>query len=271
MTSGSGVSAGLLPLEGAHNARDLGGFVTVDGRTVRAGRVFRADALARLTDGDLALLAGLGLRVEIDFRGQDERERFGVNRLPAGVREVHSAVVDESGTFLVSTLAEVIGSGDVQATHRVLGDGRADRIARDGVRGLVTQPSARAAFGGALRLIADAQPGAVMYNCMSGKDRTGWMSALLLGVLGVPDDAIVADYLASNEHLRAVNESVYAMLRERGIDIELIRPLTEQREDEIRGALAQLRTDHGSFDAYAQDALGLEPDCLERLRDQLLE
>ena len=63
----------LVPLEGAANFRDLGGYRTADGRSVRWGTLFRSDALSELTPGDVKTVQGLGLRLVCDFRSDPER------------------------------------------------------------------------------------------------------------------------------------------------------------------------------------------------------
>ena len=73
-------AARRLPLDGAHNFRDLGGYATSDGRTLRWGVLYRSDALADLSDDDLAYLGRLGLRRVVDFRSPLERERDEVLR-----------------------------------------------------------------------------------------------------------------------------------------------------------------------------------------------
>ena len=70
-----------LVFENVFNFRDLGGYRGADGRTVRWGRLFRADDLCRLDDADLARLGELGVRTVIDLRRPDEIERHGRTRI----------------------------------------------------------------------------------------------------------------------------------------------------------------------------------------------
>lgn len=83
-----------IPLEGAVNVRDLGGYRTYDGASVRYGQVFRADQLSKLTDADVAVLGGLGLTRVVDFRVPFEIEQNGPDRLPAGLTAVNRPVSD---------------------------------------------------------------------------------------------------------------------------------------------------------------------------------
>ncbi|MEV6246000.1 tyrosine-protein phosphatase [Streptomyces sp. NPDC051742] len=81
-----------IPLQGAINVRDLGGYRTDSGRQVRYGQVCRADA--RLTDQDLSALSALGLRTVLDFRTPEEVERDGADRLPAGLAATLRDIAD---------------------------------------------------------------------------------------------------------------------------------------------------------------------------------
>src|ERR1700730_15049061 len=69
------VSVRRLPLQGAANFRDLGGYRASDGRYVRWGLVYRSNHLANLTANDYRYLAGLGIRLVCDVRTEDERKR----------------------------------------------------------------------------------------------------------------------------------------------------------------------------------------------------
>ena len=62
-----------LNLSGASNFRDLGGYPTSDGRTVRWRQIFRSNHLGHLTDDDVSVLRELGVRSAFDFRGTEER------------------------------------------------------------------------------------------------------------------------------------------------------------------------------------------------------
>jgi hypothetical protein len=75
-------SPATVRLEGALNFRDLGGLPTEDGRRVRHRHLFRSDSLARLTEGDLAIVRKLEIRLLVDLRTEAERVR-NPNRWPS--------------------------------------------------------------------------------------------------------------------------------------------------------------------------------------------
>ncbi|MEU8136948.1 tyrosine-protein phosphatase [Streptodolium elevatio] len=259
----------LIPLTGAVNTRDLGGYRTWHGRTVRWGRVFRGDALGKLTAEDVARLGRLGLHTVVDFRGPKEIAKDGVDRLPPRTLLVNNPVLDAAGDAMTDAITRALATGDPAVLDELLGDGRGAALMTEGHRSSVTSPAARAGFGDTLRRIAEhGTP--LLYHCTAGKDRTGWMSALLLTALEVPDRTIVEDYMLSNENRRASNESTYAFLRSRGIDVELVRPLMEQRPAYIEAALATMRAEYGSVDRYVRRGLGLSAGTIPRLRARLL-
>ncbi|POX57197.1 protein-tyrosine-phosphatase [Streptomyces sp. Ru71] len=261
---------GVVPLDGAVNVRDLGGLTTVTGRQVRHGRVFRADSLARLTDADVTRLSALGLRTVVDFRVPDEVRHDGADRLPDGLTVTSRPVTDLG---LSARLQQVIGSADPVRQQEMLGDGKAEEIMRSVYRAFVTDPTDRRQFADTVRDIADHRRSPLLYHCTSGKDRTGWMSYLLLRAVGVPSGAAEQDYLLSNALRADADRAVREGLRKAGLmqNPDLLIPLQEVREDYLEAALAQAEHDYGGLLGYLTEGLGLDVPTLARLRAALLK
>ncbi|MGA4539733.1 tyrosine-protein phosphatase [Uniformispora flossi] len=260
-----------IALSGAVNVRDLGGYRTAHGRTLRWGRVFRADALNKVTDGDLGTLRGLGIRTVVDFRGAPEIAKDGSDRIPAGAALVLNPVLDAAGATMAEAIGRALATGDLAYLDELLGNGKAAALMMDGQRSMVTSEPGRAGFGDTLRRIASKDETPLLYHCTAGKDRTGWMSALVLTALDVPDETIIADYMLSNEYRKASNEATYAFLSSRGIDPALIRPLMEQSPEYIEESLATMRGAYGSVENYIRTGLGLSPSTVGHLRARLLD
>lgn len=91
------------------------------------------------------------------------------------------------------------------------------------------------------------------------------MSAILLGVLGVDDDTIVDDFVASKTYNHQHNEKIYAYLKSKGVDVGLIEPLMEQRPSEIKPVVAAVHDDYGGWDEFAHNQLGLDDAALSKL------
>ncbi|MFE5627095.1 tyrosine-protein phosphatase [Streptomyces virginiae] len=258
-----------IVLQGAVNVRDLGGHRTWTGGQVRQGLVYRSDALSKLTDADVTTVSGLGLTKVIDFRIPMEVQYDGADRLPAGLSPTARPVSDLG---LYGTLVGAIGSGDPVKQEQMLGGGRAEAYMRDIYRTFVTSPENRAQFAATLREIADGRQGPVLYHCTSGKDRTGWMSYVLLRALAVPEDTAENDYLASNTFRAAYDAKVRAGLKQSGRmqNPDLLIPLQEVRQDYLDSATAQLEADYGSFYGYLTQGLGLDLRTLAKLQTKLV-
>ncbi|MFL9682506.1 tyrosine-protein phosphatase [Streptomyces sp. KL110A] len=258
-----------IPLQGAVNVRDLGGYPTYDGERVRHGLVYRSDHLGKLTEADLVTLAGLGLARAVDFRIPLEVGHDGADRLPAGVTAVARPITDNG---LFGQLTAAIGSRDPVLQEQMLGGGRAAAFMADVYRTFVTDAANRAAFGRTLRELAAPGTGPVLYHCTSGKDRTGWTSWLLLRLVGVPERSATEDYLASNTLRAAHDARVREGLGQSGMmrNPELIVPLQEVRREYLDAALDEVRAGYGGLYRYVTAGLGLDLRTVAGLRERLV-
>lgn len=244
----------VVVLEGCSNLRDLGGYRTADGRTVRFGRVFRSASLAALTERDLAAFAATGIRTVCDLRGEHETTRA-PSRLPEGAAApevVRLPIEPRVGASLRDLLAREEATGE--DVHDLLRTAYA-AYATDHL------PRYRALFDLVLR--EERLP--LLFHCSAGKDRTGFGAALVLTALGVPRETVIADYLATNriwKRERALPPDTPDDIREALLGAH--RPL-------IESALGRAAADHGGLDALLENGLGLDPARLGRLRESLLE
>jgi protein tyrosine/serine phosphatase len=173
----------LLPLVGAYNFRDLGGYPTVDGRTTRWGRLFRSDTLHELTEADLAVLRRIGLASVIDLRTASEVQRTGRGLLQdEPIRYLHLSVMQEG----------ISGNDEPRPSLADLD------LASLYLRWL---DSGRQPFVDALGAVADPGGYPLVFHCAAGKDRTGLLAALVLDIVGVVREAIVEDYVLTATRL----------------------------------------------------------------------
>lgn len=264
-----------IALEGANNVRDLGGYRTEDGRTVKWGTAFRAANLSELTDIDRAKLETANISTVVDFRLDEEIESDGADQVSDSIPVQHLPILfplmDTNGEFLFTALSEGIASGDGDVVEELLGGGRAQEISEKAFVRNLDDEAALASYAETLKMIAGTDEGsAVLYHCTQGKDRTGMMSAILLGLLGVPDDVIIEDFVLSNEYNKEYNEQTYSALKQSGVDADLIQPLLEQRESQIRPVLDKVHDEYGGWDNFGREVLGLNVETIEELRDKLL-
>ena len=255
-------------LDGAVNVRDIGGYRSSHGPVVARGRLFRGDSLSQLTDADTGRLDSLVLRTVIDFRTPGEVLLGGTDRLPYGIEFVSLPV---SGGDL-GAVYELIAEGDHGRQWRELGDGRAAELMVEINRGFVADPRQREAFGAALRLLCSPGRLPLLYHCSSGKDRAGWMTAIVLTALGVPRELVLRDYLLSNDFHRTGYQKLSLDLVKTGIvrDPELLRPILEQSATYLSAAFEVADRRYGSFDRFLADGLEVGEDMLSELLRALL-
>jgi protein-tyrosine phosphatase len=255
-----------IPFDGPGNLRDLGGYRTADGRTVRWGVLYRSDHLGKLSARDLRLLRQLELVTLIDFRSSAEKTES-PNRLPRGhaIRVVELPLFDdEASNAMGGTLRARIARGD-------LADIDAAALLIEANKRLVTEftPAYRQFI--AEVLAAHGKP--VLFHCTAGKDRTGFAAAIVLRLLGVPEEAIVADYMRSKAYSLAARRRDLLLLRLlKGRAITgMVRGLLGVEAAYLQAAFDAIDRTYGSFEAYTRDGLGLDPAMLARLREVLLE
>jgi protein-tyrosine phosphatase len=241
-----------VPLAGPVNFRDLGGYPTRDGRTVAWRRLYRSDSLHHLEPEDGPLLHERGIVTAIDFRADDELDRIGIGRLgELDIRHLHLPTVD-------------------RALHTVRPPGWDPPESAAEIYELMLR-SGGAAYAAALRALVEPGTLPAVYFCMAGKDRTGLFSAVVLGLIGVADDDIVADYVLTHEVVHAIHE--------RGKrDYEQSANVWPDLPEDLRGAVAptmeqtieRLSAEYGDWAGYV-DAIGVEPGVVDALRAVLLE
>ena len=204
----------------------------------------------------------------IDFRSPGEVLLAGADRLPFGVEFVSLPV----GGGDLGSVYELIASGDHERQRRELGDGRAAEVMVEINRGFVADARQREAFGAALRVVCAAGRLPLLYHCSGGKDRTGWMTAIVLTVLGVPREIVLRDYLLSNDFHRTGYQKLRFDLVKTGIvaDPELVRPILEQSATYLSAAFEEADRLYGSFGRFVARGLEVSDAMLGELRRALL-
>lgn len=268
-------------IDGVVNMRDLGGQPTRDGRRVRAGLVHRSGhlgSLARLdgdssttdrSDGDVVERAfrRTGIATVFDLRTVAEVTRS-PDVVPEPVEVVHLDVLADATESIAAHLSEIFA--DPTSATRVFSDGVIDRHYQQTYRNLVLLDSARTAYSQLFALLV-ATDAPVLFHCTAGKDRTGWAAAVLLSLLGVDDDAITAEYLRSNDHVLEAFGPYLQQFADMGGDPSLLEPAFLVDESYLDAARGAVRSEYGSIERYAEQALGVARQQQAALRDRLLE
>ncbi len=246
----------LVRLDAVHNFRDMGGYPTLDGRTTRWGRLFRADGLYRLTAADLAVVRELGLRTVIDLRTFAELEERGTfPRAEHPVAFHHVPVIDSTWTAAEAEAADMpTDAADfLEKAYLSMLDEGEERLAE----ALVTLTA------------PDALP--AVFHCAAGKDRTGMLAMMVLGCLDVLDEYIVADYALTAEGMERMREwslREYPELHARIMSGPAV--FSAAVPEAMLRMIGHVRSRHGSIREFAL-RVGVPPDAIERLRNELLD
>lgn len=251
-----------LSLQGAFNFRDLGGYETKDRRVVKWGKLYRSEELAGLTEEDICYIHNLGLKTICDYR-TDFEVQHKPNPKIQDVRQVSLPVMQDLAKDL--NINEFFRLGDLSML------GKPGEYLVQMNRDFVTGNEAFVTF---LELIQDTNNLPLLNHCTAGKDRTGFASALLLLLLGVPEETVMQDYLLSNGFREKMNEKMMAFLGAQLQDeasVEILSAMFEARAEYLQAAFDEIHNVYGSVDQYAEKGIGLTKEQLDDLRDLLLE
>jgi protein-tyrosine phosphatase len=240
----------LVRMEGAYNFRDAGGYPAANGKNVVTGRVFRSADISKLTDHDMETMKQKHIYTVIDFRGTQEAAKAPDRALP--------------GT---SYLLCPAGSDSLPNQQQMTA-----LIKQGGFLEKMYGSSSLKHFGARYRplfqtLLVLPDTSALLFHCTGGRDRTGMANALFLYSLGVPQDLIEQDFVASNVYLRPMLERMFSGLSAAsGLDPEQVKKEMELRPELIRTFFASISKEYGSVEQFMDKELGLGKNELKALR-----
>lgn len=259
-----------IPLEGQSNFRDIGGYKTTDGRTVKWGQVYRTGELPRLTDEDIAVLKNLDLQMVHNFLLEEEIAQRGQDRLPSSTQLVENPI-KTSADDLVLAVLEARKTGDFSVVPPDLNKEVHRVLAREG----------REEYAAMMRALSDPENRPFAFHCSHGVHRTGTATAILLSALGVPWETVREDYLLSNTYREEENDKRIEQLTAEAaktlgvppgeVDTTNMVAFYILQGDYIDGTLEVILQEYGSMENYLQQGLGLSSEELDVLRQQLLE
>jgi len=216
---------------------------------LRWRRLFRSDALNGLTpEGVDRIASELGIGAIVDLRSTGEVANEGHGALRERIPVYHHLPLFEGALTLDPELIDRLSLAE---------------------RYFLMAQRAQLPINRVVSAIAECST-PVVYHCTAGKDRTGLVSAILLGLLGVPDEFIVADYAATQENFEAIMVRLTQSVSYRDV-IEDIPADTLSAEPETMSSLIGLLRDrYGSFRGYA-DEIGLGESVIGQLQAGFLE
>lgn len=235
-----------IELEGVSNFRDLGGYATASGKTVKWRTIFRSDTLSSLTDKDVQTVIDLGVNTTCDLRYGEER-------------------LAEPSRFLNHENVEVLELGLTERPSESFLDSfvpSADAGAQAHAYLVENYSNYPVLYADAYKTIFERLIGGdrLVVHCTAGKDRAGTAAALVLLALGVPREIVFEDYFLTNQYWdRGGREKP-------GMDAETVASIFSARNEYLSAALDTIDNKFGGIDTYLSDHLCLSDAAREKLR-----
>ncbi|MBO4396720.1 MAG: tyrosine-protein phosphatase, partial [Eubacterium sp.] len=252
-----------INLPSVFNIRELGGYVTEDGKTVKRGCLYRGGETAYMSDNDARILTedyGLTDIVDLRYRA-DVRECS--DRIPEGVEYKHIPMRTEKESAAASAknryklFSEKLGIGTADFRSAILD--RSTIVSDDYTARLFLDEYSRKQMKKLFKYILKKDDaGAVYFHGIYGKDRTGVCSAVILLALGVPEETVVRDY----EYPNTVAE-FFGLLS--GADVKLVN------KESFKKAIKKVKDKYGTYYRYFTDGIGLSDKQLKKLKNKYLD
>lgn len=229
----------LLPIKGAYNMRDLGGYKTKDNKYIKSGIIIRSGDMAQLTEEDLKYLSTLPLRTIIDFRDKFEKD----------------AAPDKQPESLQTATWLPIGAGDlsnIQPENPEDIPQIMENVYKTIIRNFQNE------LKDFFRIVEDETKAPLLFHCSAGKDRTGIAAALLLSALGVDKNTILEDYMLSAEYIKGKYDYIVKLYPS-------LAPLTTVQLRYLEAALQTIDEEFGGMESYLKNTLEVNTDKLKSL------
>ncbi len=231
----------LIVLEGSFNTRDLGGYKTADGKTVKWNLVYRSDDLANLTNNDLNTLEKLNIKTIIDFRTESEQRRA-PDKVPSTVKNIFSIISD-------------VGDMSSINVKEITNDSGANLMIK-GNEYLVE--NSKKQYTQFFQILMNENSTPLIFHCSAGKDRAGFAAAMFLSSLGVDRETIYEDYMLSAKYAT----KKYQYLIDESPNLAAL--MTVKREY-LKAAFDKIDKEYGGIENYLKNELNVDLDLMRSI------
>ena len=249
----------LLPMDGSHNTRELGGYKTTEGKSVKWGMLFRSDKLSDISETDQKYLQALGIEKIVDFRSAEEKTED-PDVIPAGISYVEMPI-SVDGAMRSKIEAVLKGETDKEVESFLI----------DANREFVTNYTG--VYENFLRGLID-EDAPTLFHCTAGKDRAGFAAAITLIALGVSKADVINDYMKTNAFTQERIEEILGQIKLMSLyqaDVEILRPLLGVEQIYIETAFKTAEEKYGSLENFIRVGLNISDADIKKLRNKFLE
>ena len=248
-----------LSMDGSYNTRELGGYKTTDGKSVKWGVLFRSDKLSDISLEDQKYLKNLGIQRIVDFRSKAEKTED-PDKIPEGVAYIEMPIEVDGA---MRTKIEAILKGEINRNVK-------DFLIEANEEFIKNYSHIYSKF---LKDLAKEQK-PTMFHCTAGKDRAGFAAAITLIAIGVSKEDAINDYMKTNEYTAERIDEMISKIELMSLyqtDGELLRPLLGVEREYLEAAFKTAENEYGSIENYIRSGLNISEKEIQQLRSFLLE
>ena len=248
-----------LSMDGSYNTRELGGYKTADGKSVKWGVLFRSDKLSDISLEDQKYLKNLGIQRIVDFRSKAEKTED-PDKIPDGVAYIEMPIEVDGA---MRTKIEAILKGEINRNVK-------DFLIEANEEFIKNYSHIYSKF---LKDLAKEQK-PTMFHCTAGKDRAGFAAAITLIAIGVSKEDAINDYMKTNEYTAERIDEMISKIELMSLyqtDGEFLRPLLGVEREYLEAAFKAAENEYGSIENYIRSGLNISEKEIQQLRSFLLE
>jgi len=247
-----------IPIKGSYNIRDIGGYKTKNGGTIKWRKLFRSALLSNIDLAETDEMEALNICSICDFRTLDEQAQN----------------PDKwSNLEKIKKFPFPIGHGRVdkfkKAKAKDFQEGEGHYLYKANYSYVTVHASQFKAF---FKILLDESNYPILFHCTAGKDRTGFAAYLLLSLLGVDEKVIIEDYLLTNMYLEDFAEKISKRIaRNVGMDQALIKSVFQAKKSYLQGAMDAIEINYGTVDLFLEKEVGIDKEEKQKLIQILVE
>lgn len=266
-----------IPLTAIPNARDLGGYRTVEGKRIKPKKLIRSGTLGALIEEDIRILVeDYNLKTIIDLRTDAERSQNLDPEIP-GVVSYHNPILRDETFGITKESENTLSKEEFDYSEMLLNHVKMMGENEDSLASLyaefVESEYALEHYRKFLEYVLEQEEGAILWHCTAGKDRVGTSTAILLRILGVDMETIFNDFLLTNDFLKDQTEQIVKQVSEKTTDervLKLVAKLNGVDKSYLEAFFDTIEKDYGSFDEFIRTKMNMTEDKIQKLKEKYL-
>lgn len=253
----------IIPFNGVHHFRDIGGYKSSDGRRVKWNTFFRSDKLSGLTSDDINYFKSLGIKTILDLRSLSEVKAHPDPKID-GVEYINISGIPD--------FDEIKDNFDMMYIFKQRVDGSFNPMdfLIKGYKSLVFD---NPAYKELVDCMENEERLPIVFHCTAGKDRTGFATAIILSILGVSEEIIMEDYLLSNVYRKPINEKIIEAIKGKIKDkksLDILNLMLDVRAELLQSSFDSIKEKYGTMEIYLEKEYGLTKKKRKELKSRFL-